>query len=169
MTWDSSREGIMYGRVDPEGRPHSCWSSPPPNSRHPRALKAVLSTVNIYLCILSMYQLCISSKFMLFNVLISERDWQYDIVVSCYPISGVLSIWLTLTQSNLRRGFYSELHIPRHDPINPNTMTISPTSDQNTRDLIVLTWPENELQMIISPLPPIVMTALSFVKSWKHF
>ena len=39
VIWDSSREGIMYGRVDPEGRPHSCWSSPPPYSRHPRALR----------------------------------------------------------------------------------------------------------------------------------
>ena len=29
----------MYGRVDPEGRRQSCWSSPPPHSRYPRALQ----------------------------------------------------------------------------------------------------------------------------------
>ena len=29
----------MYGRVDPEGRRQSCWSSPPPYSRYPRALR----------------------------------------------------------------------------------------------------------------------------------
>ena len=144
------------------------WQSPTPSP--PPSCSFYSKHLSLHSCI---YQLCISSKFMLLNVLISARDWQCDNVVSCYPISGyssgVLSIWLTLTQSKLRRGFYSELDIPRHDPINLNTMTISPTSDQNTRDLIVLTWPENELQMIISPLPPIVMTALSFVKSWKHF
>ena len=134
-------------------------------------LPSLLSTVNIYLHILKTYQLCIYSEFMLWNVLISARDWQDDNVVSCYPISGYSQWWrLNLTDFNTikaEEGLFVRITHSQTRSHQPQHNDHLPSSDQNTRDLIVLTWPENELQMIFSPLPPIIMTALNLVKSWK--
>ena len=61
---------------------------------------------------------------------------------SCYPISGcsgVDSIWLTLTQSKLKTLCRNYTFL---DTISPTQYNPPAYSDQNTRDLIVLTWTE---------------------------